>query len=149
MNFRQDRKSTTSSASGEAAKQKSKVLNRNSGFTYFRFGLMSLDKPHCLELTKFFRVSRNNGNVLIYSRNVKTYGKYEKVLTLGKHQSYRKFQCSAELRNREPTEIMFPDGERITSLSNPLVKHCVKLRQSRRYRKASDSVLVVGTVSLR
>ncbi|KAJ3674659.1 hypothetical protein LUZ60_005275 [Juncus effusus] len=33
---------------------------------------------------------------------------------------------------------------KITSVSNPLVKHCVKLRLSSSYRRSTDSVLIVG-----
>lgn len=32
----------------------------------------------------------------------------------------------------------------ITSVSNPLVKHCVKVRQSSSYRRSCGSALVVG-----
>ncbi len=39
--------------------------------------------------------------------------------------------------------------EVITSLSNPLVKRCVKLRQSSSFRKSEGSVIVVGGLPLR
>ncbi|XP_078149273.1 tRNA/rRNA methyltransferase (SpoU) family protein [Carex rostrata] len=35
-------------------------------------------------------------------------------------------------------------GKTITSVSNPLVKHCVKLRLSSSYRRSNGSVLIVG-----
>ncbi|XP_030474986.1 uncharacterized protein LOC115692318 isoform X2 [Syzygium oleosum] len=39
--------------------------------------------------------------------------------------------------------------ELVTSTSNPLVKHCVKLRQSSSYRHSHGSALVVGTTPIR
>ncbi|KAF3333022.1 rRNA methyltransferase 3B [Carex littledalei] len=36
------------------------------------------------------------------------------------------------------------NGKTITSVSNPLVKHCVKLRLSSSYRRSNGSVLIVG-----
>ncbi|KAF9622985.1 hypothetical protein IFM89_035700 [Coptis chinensis] len=49
------------------------------------------------------------------------------------------------------TKIIIPSSnvEKITSPSNPFVKHCIKLRQSSSFRHSQASVLVVGTTPIR
>jgi hypothetical protein len=50
---------------------------------------------------------------------------------------------SSNQREGEKTSTIEND-KTITSVSNPLVKHCVKLRLNSSYRRSNGSVLVVG-----
>lgn len=57
--------------------------------------------------------------------------------------------CQSEAQMVGKTVPEIPRVERITSLGNPYVKHCVKLRTSRRYRQKVGRLILSGTQVLR
>ncbi|KAK1323254.1 hypothetical protein QJS10_CPA02g00153 [Acorus calamus] len=66
----------------------------------------------------------------------------------------RKFQNESKQARcsknpKAPAHLPLPSPDSITSPSNPLVKHCVKLRLSSSYRRSHASALLVGLTPIR
>ncbi|KAK1276894.1 hypothetical protein QJS04_geneDACA005749 [Acorus gramineus] len=58
-------------------------------------------------------------------------------------------QCRCSVNPKAPAHLPLPPPDSITSPSNPLVKHCVKLRLSSSYRRSHASALLVGLTPIR